>query len=149
MTAIVIRVSGIDVDTASTFAINYEVLPAGGGVVTGSVTVPFAVSVDDPEDGLNSAIIGSAKAIAASHGFPVGDGDAVWLFGGALRVPQPSPGQQIAHVVMKGTAVDSVFTADAAAQARAGALAVATDGVPQDEALKAAPWIATALLNPE
>lgn len=144
MTAIAIRVSGIDVDTANTFAINYEVLPAGGGVVTGSVTVPFT---GDP-NGINVGIIGSAKAIALQHGFPFNDGDSVLLFGGVTPVSFGGP-LQVAHVVMKGTAVDSVFTDDAAAQARAGALATATDGAPQDEALKAAPWIATAPINPE
>lgn len=149
MASIAIRVSGLDVDTASTFTINFEVLPQGGGVVTGSVTVPFASPLAIPEDSYNFGIIGVAKAIAASHGFPVGDGDAVRLLGGMTRIPQSSSGQQVAHVVMKGTAVDSVFTDDAAAQARAGALATATDGAPQDEALKAAPWIATAPMDPE
>lgn len=152
MASIVIRVNGIDVDTASTYKIVYDVFPMGGSVLQGVVTVPFVVPVATPEDSLNFGIIGSAKATAAAHGFMFGDSDSVWLLGGVLKVPQStSPAPQLAHVVMRGNAVDSAFVgteAEGAARARADALAEATDGMAQDDARKAAPWIATAPVNP-
>lgn len=143
MANIAIMVRGISATGSNAFTVDYEVLPEGApAAFPGGVGEPFT---GDP-NGINNGIIGAAKFIAGSNGFPVNDGDAVLLIGG-LVVPPPAP-LQTAHVVMKGTAVDSVFTDDAAAQARASALAAATDGSPQDEAIKAAPWIATAPVNP-
>lgn len=152
MSAIVIRVSGIDVDTPTSLAIDFDVLPAGGGVVAGSVTVPFTGSAD----GINAGIIGTAKLVAASHGFPVADGDAVLLISGVTSQGSTPPQSQVARVVMQGSTVDSVFVgsaddggpADVAAQARASALAAATEGSPQEDALKHAAWIAKAPVNP-
>jgi hypothetical protein len=147
MTSIAIRVSSLSTDGLS-LTIGYEVVPAvAGALLVGNVGVPFN---GDP-NGINVGIIGAAKALMASNGNPVNDGDAVLLIGGVMSVSSGTSAPQLAHVVMKGGTVDSAFVgteAEGAARARADALAEATDGMAQDDARKAAPWIATAPVNP-
>lgn len=148
MASIMIRVTGFVPTGSHAVEVAYEVLPDGASAAFHNTAgEPF---VGDP-NGINVGIIGSAKAVSAANGFPVNEGDTVLLFGGITPVSFGGSSPQLAHVVMHGDTVDSAFvgtSAESAARARADALAEATAGLAQDDARKAAPWIATAPVNP-
>lgn len=116
------------------------------------IEVPFGLSVDE----LNERCIEAGIAEVAAHGGVVGPGDIKRLFGGALPNSALVEPARVAHVVMRGTTVDSVFVdaldnhndGAAAAQARATQLAVASEGASQEDALRQAPWITQAPVNP-
>lgn len=152
MANIVIRIMGITPVPGNAFEVGFELIVEGSTTVfMGSSGEPF---FGDP-NGINVGVIGAAKEVAASNGFPFGPDDSVLLIGGFV-VPSSGPSSQVARVVMQGSTVDSVFVgasddggpADIAAQARAAELAAATEGSPQEDALKHAAWIAKAPVHP-
>lgn len=148
MSGIAIYVRGISAPPNEPLTIDFLFVTAASGTLTGDVGVPF----NAPPEGVNASIIASAKVLAERHGFPVNDGDAVLLFGGITSASGAGAPPQLAHVVMKGSTVDSVFVgaeAEDDARVRADALAEATEGLAQDDARKAAPWLAAAPVNPE